>query len=116
MRAWPVVLFAFIASGAMAGLAGGLLSSESGQGNLQLGGTFGFDAITAVVVGGVSVKGGTGNPVGAATGAILVGLLGNALVLLGLSYEVQLIFKGVLVLLAVVATGIASNRQSGRKR
>ena len=40
MRAWPVVLFAFIASGAMAGLAGGLLSSESGQGNLQLGGTF----------------------------------------------------------------------------
>lgn len=115
-RAWPVVLFAFIVSGALAGLAGGLLSSESGQGNLQLGGTFGFDAITAVVVGGVSVKGGTGNPVGAATGAILVGLLGNALVLLGLSYEVQLIFKGVLVLLAVVATGIASNRQSGRKR
>ncbi|WP_262107436.1 ABC transporter permease [Arthrobacter sp. Marseille-P9274] len=115
-RSWPMVLLAFVVSGVLAGLAGGLLASEAGQGNLQLGATFGFDAITAVVVGGISIKGGLGNPLGAAVGAVLVGLLGNALILLGFSYEIQLIFKGVLVLLAVVGTGIATNRQSGRKR
>ena len=114
-RSWPMVLLAFVVSGVLAGLAGGLLASEAGQGNLQLGATFGFDAITAVVVGGISIKGGLGNPLGAAVGAVLVGLLGNALILLGFSYEIQLIFKGVLVLLAVVGTGIATNRQSGRK-
>lgn len=114
-RSWPIITFAFVISGATAGLAGGLLASEAGQGNLQLGATMGFDAITAVVVGGVSVKGGIGNPLGAAVGAVLIGLLGNALILLGFSYEVQLIFKGLLVLIAVVGSGIAARRQSGRK-
>lgn len=114
-KSWPIVAFAFVVSGATAGLAGGLLASEAGQGNLQLGATMGFDAITAVVVGGVSVKGGIGNPLGAAVGAVLIGLLGNSLILLGFSYEVQLIFKGLLVLVAVVGSGIATSRQSGRK-
>lgn len=105
LRSWSAVLMAFAVSGTLAGIAGGLLASESGQGNLQLGATFGFDAIAAVVVGGISVKGGRGNPIDAAVGAFLVGLLGNVLILVGLTYQIQLIFKGVLVLLAVVLAG-----------
>jgi ribose transport system permease protein len=112
LRSWPPVLLAFAVSGALAGLAGGLLGSESGQGNLQLGATFGFDAITAVVVGGVSVKGGQGSPLDAAVGAVFVGLLGNALILMGLSYEVQLMVKGALVLIAVVIAGATSQQAS----
>jgi ribose transport system permease protein len=115
LRTWPTVLLAFTVSGALAGLAGGLLGSESGQGNLQLGATFGFDAITAVVVGGISVKGGQGSPLDAAVGAVFVGLLGNTLILLGLSYEAQLMVKGALVLTAVVAAGAsASGARTGR--
>jgi ribose/xylose/arabinose/galactoside ABC-type transport system permease subunit len=114
-RAWPVVTLAFAVTGCLAGFAGGLLASESGQGNLQLGATFGFDAITAVVVGGISVKGGHGSPLDAAVGAFLVGLLGNALILLGLDYQSQLMVKGVLVLLAVVVAGLTSGSSNGRK-
>ena len=114
-RVWPVIALAFAISGALAGFAGGLLASESGQGNLQLGSTFGFDAITAVVVGGISVKGGHGSPLDAAVGAVLVGLLANALILLGLDYQSQLMVKGVLVLLAVVIAGVASGSRDGRK-
>ncbi|RFA07006.1 hypothetical protein B7R21_17425 [Subtercola boreus] len=116
LRSWPLVIVAFVASGALAGLAGALLASESGQGNLQLGATFGFDAITAVVVGGISVKGGMGNPLNAAVGAFLVGLLSNALVLVGLTYETQLIVKGVLVLFAIIITGVASQAKNGARR
>lgn len=105
LRSWPTVVLAFAIAGLFAGVAGGLLGAESGQGNLSLGATFGFDAITAVVVGGVSVKGGRGSPFDAAVGAFLVGLLGNVLILAGLSYEIQLIVKGVLVLVAVVLAG-----------
>jgi ribose/xylose/arabinose/galactoside ABC-type transport system permease subunit len=105
LRSWPTVVLAFAIAGLFAGIAGGLLGAESGQGNLSLGATFGFDAITAVVVGGVSVKGGRGSPFDAAVGAFLVGLLGNVLILAGLSYEIQLIVKGVLVLVAVVLAG-----------
>jgi ribose/xylose/arabinose/galactoside ABC-type transport system permease subunit len=114
-KAWPVVTLAFIVASGLAGFAGGLLASESGQGNLQLGATFGFDAITAVVVGGISVKGGHGSPLDAAVGAFLVGLLGNALILLGLDYQSQLMVKGVLVLLAVVLAGVTTGSGSTRK-
>ncbi len=116
LRAWPRVLTAFVISGALAALAGGLLAAESGQGNLTLGATYGFDAIVAVVVGGISVKGGRGNPLNAAVGAFLVGLLANMLVLMGLSYEDQLIFQGVLVLVAVVATGATTQTTVAGRR
>lgn len=114
-RSWPVVVLAFALASGLAGFAGGLLASESGQGNLQLGATFGFDAITAVVVGGISVKGGHGSPLDAAVGAFLVGLIGNALILLGLDYQAQLMVKGALVLLAVVLAGVTSGRPARRK-
>jgi ribose/xylose/arabinose/galactoside ABC-type transport system permease subunit len=116
VRAWPSVVLSFTVAGATTGLAGGLLSSQSGQGNLILGGTFGFDAVTAVVVGGIAVKGGRGSPISAAVGALFVGLLGNVLVLVGLTYEVQLVVKGALVLSAVVLTGVASRVRGGRSR
>ncbi|KWX25653.1 hypothetical protein AFM11_03065 [Mycolicibacterium wolinskyi] len=116
LRAWPRILAVFVISGALAALAGALLASESGQGNLMLGATYGFDAIIAVVIGGIGVKGGRGNPISAAVGALLVGLLANALVLIGLSYEDQLIFQGLLVLAAVVVTGATANASAARKR
>ncbi|MGV0739706.1 ABC transporter permease [Mycobacterium syngnathidarum] len=116
LRAWPRVLAAFVISGGLAALAGALLASESGQGNLLLGASYGFDAIIAVVIGGIGVKGGRGNPISAAVGALLVGLLANALVLMGLSYEDQLIFQGLLVLAAVVVTGATANTSAARKR
>lgn len=115
-RTWPVVLTAFAISGVAAGAAAGLLAAQSGQGNLQLGGTFGFDVVVAVVVGGVAVNGGAGTPVNAAAGALFVGLLGNTLALAGLSYENQLVVKGLLVLLAVIVTGATAGSREGRAR
>lgn len=106
LQSWPVVVLAFVVSGTTTGLAGALLSAQSGQGTLLLGSSFGFDAIVAVVVGGVGIKGGVGSPTGAAIGAVFVGLLGNILALVGLTYELQLVVKGVLVLMAVTAIGV----------
>ncbi|WP_377644992.1 ABC transporter permease [Oryzobacter terrae] len=115
-RVWPLVLTAFAVSGACTGLAAGLLAAQSGQGNLLLGGAFGFDVIVAVVVGGIAVNGGAGTPLSAAVGALFVGLLGNVLALSGLSYENQLVIKGVLVLLAVTLTGLSSMLSAGGRR
>lgn len=115
LRTWPYVMLAFAICGLTTGLTGGLLAAQSGQGNLLLGGTFGFDVVVAVVIGGVGVKGGTGSPLGAAVGALFVGLLGNVLALVGLTYETQLVVKGVLVLLAVTLMGLSAYRSRGRK-
>jgi ribose transport system permease protein len=114
IRSWPLVALAFTISGATTGLAGGLLSAQSGQGALLLGASFGFDAIVAVVVGGVGIKGGVGTPLGAAIGAVFVGLLENILALIGFAYEYQMVAKGVLVLAAVAAMGLAGQRKRSR--
>lgn len=114
LRSWPMVTLAFVVSGATTGLGGALLSAQSGQGTLTLGASFGFDAIVAVVVGGVAITGGIGTPLGAAVGAIFVGLLENVLALVGLNYETQLVIKGVLVLAAVTLMGVTG--RAGRSR
>lgn len=105
---------AFAISGATTGLAGALLAAQSNQGQLMSGAGFGFDAIVAVVVGGVAIAGGIGTPVGAAIGAVFAGLLNNVAFLAGLSYEMQLVTEGALILVVVLMSGIIGNRRRSR--
>ena len=57
--------------------------------------------IAAVVVGGTSLFGGTGNILGTIIGAILFGVLQNGLVLLSVSSYIQQIIIGIILILAV---------------
>lgn len=113
-RTWLIVA-AFAISGATTGIAGGLLAAQSNSGQLQLGAGFGAGAIVAVVVGGVAITGGVGTPVGAAIGAVFVGLLVNVASLAGLDYSLQRVVEGALVLAIVVITGVVS-RESRLRR
>ncbi|MFA6154015.1 ABC transporter permease [Mesorhizobium sp.] len=113
-RTWLIVS-AFAICGATTGIAGALLSAQSSSGQLQLGAGFGTGAIVAVVVGGVAVTGGIGTPIGAAVGAIFVGLLVNVASLAGFDYSLQRVTEGVLVLAVVVLAGVYS-RESRQRR
>lgn len=61
-RRTVIITAAFAISGATTGLAGALLAAQSNQGQLMSGAGLGFDAIVAVVVGGVAIAGGIGTP------------------------------------------------------
>ena len=63
---------------------------------------FEFDAITAVVVGGCALSGGRGKILGAFFGMIIIGVVGNLLVMFGVSPFLRDFFKGALILLAVL--------------
>jgi rhamnose transport system permease protein len=76
------VLAAFIASGAVAGLAGALWTARFGTVDAAAGSGFELQVIAAVVVGGVAIFGGSGSVVGAALGALLLSTIGSALVVL----------------------------------
>lgn len=65
------------------------------------GANWGFDAITACVLGGVSMAGGKGKLFGALLGAIFVGMLANGMTLLNINSNVQTITKGVVLVIAV---------------
>jgi len=57
-----------------------------------------LEAITAAVIGGVSLTGGRGRPIGAAAGALSVAIVRNVLTLLNIEYQIQLIAIGFLLI------------------
>lgn len=88
-------------SGLLAGLAGIVLCSRVTSSNPTAGTGYEMNAIAAVVVGGNSASGGSGSILRTVIGAIVIGVMGNALNLLGFSTNYQLIVKGALIVLAV---------------
>ena len=88
-------------SGLLAGLAGIVLCSRVTSSNPTAGTGYEMNAIAAVVVGGNSASGGSGSIIRTVVGAIVIGIMGNALNILGFSTNYQLIVKGLLIVLAV---------------
>ena len=95
------VLFAFGVSGGIAGVAGVLWAAQYGTVDSTAGTSYELTVITAVVVGGVAIFGGSGSVVGAALGALLLSTINSALYVLGISdFWDQAIF-GFLLILAI---------------
>lgn len=97
------LVVAYAISGGCAGLAGVMTASRLGVGNPTAGALANLDAITAVVIGGTSLLGGTGGAVGTVFGALLLAVLSNVMNLVGISPFDQQIAKGVVIIIAVLA-------------
>jgi ABC-type xylose transport system permease subunit len=61
-----------------------------------------LEAIAAVVVGGTSLMGGIGTIGGTIIGVLIIGVVVNGMILMALPNEIQLIFKGLLIMIAVI--------------
>ena len=85
-----------------AALAGALYAGRLHGARYTLGEADLLTVIAAVVIGGTSLFGGKGSVVGALTGSIIMGMLGNGLVIMGLSVAEQMIARGVIIIVAVV--------------
>ncbi len=97
--------------GALAGVAGVILSArlDSAQPSSGLG--YELDTIAAVVIGGASLSGGVGGIGGTAVGVLIIGFLRNGLNLLHVSPFVQQVVIGVVIALAVAADTMRNRRQ-----
>ena len=106
-----VILAAFVASGALAGLAGFLFLSRFGTITVSAGSGLELQAVAAAVVGGVNIFGGSGTLVGALLGALLVNLLDLSLLRVpGLSEFWRDAVLGVLILTAVAVDFLLGKR------
>ncbi|MBR1221615.1 ABC transporter permease [Bradyrhizobium sp. U87765 SZCCT0131] len=94
--------------GAMAGLAGLLMTARMNSGHPTAGLGLEFDAIAAVAVGGTSFERGNGWLLGTVLGVIAVGVLRNGLNLLALPSSVQVASVGILVIVALFVDGLRS--------
>ena len=105
-----VVFTAFSLCGLLAGAAGILYVMEFGTINGTSATGLVLAVVAAVVVGGVNIFGGSGTLAGAAIGALFLGFIANALILVGLSqFWLQAIY-GVVILLAISADAIILRR------
>lgn len=97
-----IKLFVFGMSGFLAALAGVIITSRLSSAQPTAGTGYELDAIAAVVLGGTSLAGGVGSILGTISGALIIGILNNALNLLNVSSYYQLLVKGLVILIAVL--------------
>lgn len=96
-----VKVLVYVCMGLFSGLAAVLLSGRLNAADPNAGQLFELDAIAAVVIGGVSLKGGRGSVLGSLIGALTMATLSNGMDLLGVSSFYQMVFKGFIIVLAV---------------
>ena len=102
---------AFVISGALAGLTGYLWVARYAVAYVDVAGGFELDVVAACVIGGISIAGGAGSVGGAVLGALFLGVIKNALPVVGISPFWQLAISGAAIIIAV-----AFNARQGRAR
>lgn len=117
VRAIPFALFVY--SGAAAGLAGAITVARLNSAPAgQIGQGFELTVITAVLLGGVALTGGSGTIFGVAIGVLFLGVLRNSLVLLNVPTFWQNVASGVALIVAIglaLATGRLRSRLIARE-
>lgn len=104
VRTKRVMFSVMLLSGLLAGLAGVLWAGRFGGGRYSLGEGAELSVIAATVLGGTSIYGGKATVLGAAIGAIMIGMINNALILYGLDVYQQMIVRGLIIVVAVAIT------------
>lgn len=94
--------YVYTISGILAAIAGVIVTARLYSAQPTAGSGYELDAIAAVVLGGTSLSGGQGTIIGTVIGALIIGILNNALNILDVSSYYQMIVKGIVILIAVL--------------
>jgi rhamnose transport system permease protein len=115
IRRQRIIFLVYLLSGIACGLAAVLWASryESAQTNTALG--FELQTVAAAVVGGVSISGGVGTVPGVLLGALLLGIIENALTIIRISPFWELAAQGFLILIAVISDNLIQRSMQRRK-
>ena len=98
-------VFAFVASSALAATAGVFLVGFYGQASSSMGNPYLLGSVAAVVVGGASIFGGSGNFFGTFGGALVLGQVATLVAVANLGANLQQLIYGVIVLAVVFLYG-----------
>lgn len=93
-----------VLNGSLAALAGMLYAGRLHGARYTLGETDLMTVIAAVIIGGTSMSGGRGSVIGSIVGSLIMGMINNGLILMGLSVDQQMIFRGLIIIIAVSLT------------
>jgi len=108
-----VISLAFVASSVCAAIGGIFMTSLNQVGAFYIGQGYDFQAVTAIILGGMSLAGGRGNMFGVFGGVFTLGLISNILTLIGIGTFTQKMITGA-IFIVVVAVNASSLRKLGR--
>jgi ribose transport system permease protein len=108
IRVGRIILTVFVLSGLLSALAGWLLAARTNGSSPGIGMGMLFEAIAAVVIGGVSLQGGVGNLPGVFAGAILLSAISTAISILGMPPFYMNIIRGGFIIFAVLVDALIS--------
>jgi ribose transport system permease protein len=100
------LFMAYVLCGAMTAISGIMLTARLATGEANIGASMPLESIAACVIGGVSLRGGTGRLGNVVLGAIFIGLIQNGMNLARIESYLQIVVIGVLLIFAVVADQI----------
>ena len=100
----------FTLTSAAAGLAGIMVAAQLNSGSATVGSNYEMDVISSVIIGGASLAGGAGTIKGTLVGSIFLGVIMNAMTLLGVSDYWQYVVRGLLILFAVFLNTMVRER------
>lgn len=106
-----VQFYAFLVSGTLSGLCGYLWVSRFAVAYVDVANGFELQVVAACVIGGVSIMGGVGSVFGVVMGALFIGVVNNALPVIGVSPFWQMAISGAVIIAAVIA-----NSRSGKSK
>lgn len=95
-----ITIVCYALGSTLAGVAGLVLIGYVGTVDNWVGRGYELDSIVAAVIGGVVLGGGAGSVLGALLGALVLVVLFNIVLILGLPVELQLVIKGLVIVLA----------------
>lgn len=96
-----ITIFAFMVSGLCVAVASIILTSRMAVAYPNSGSDYSFGAITAVLIGGNSLHGGKGGIFNTIVGVLLLGIMGNVMILLNLAPGLQSVMSGALLIIAL---------------
>jgi ribose transport system permease protein len=107
---WHIISL-YALSGLIVGFGGLVLTSRLGMVRADSGTGYELQALAAVIIGGITFEGGKGSLFGAFLGVLLLGIMYNAMNVVGVSSYLQTIFLGAVIIIATVVGNIGKIRK-----
>jgi ribose transport system permease protein len=106
-----VKITAYTMMGGYAFISGLILAGLMNSGLPDVGSTLALDSISGVILGGTAISGGVGSIFGTLGGCLIMATLNNGMSLMGAQYHVQILVKGLVIILAVLMDNALKSRQ-----
>ena len=101
---------AYLMAGLFSAFASLCLTGETASGDPLMGQMLALSSISAVVLGGTALAGGSGGAFGSLLGALLLGMIGNVIFFAGLPFEYQTLVQGLITLTALAGGVLVARR------